>query len=54
MQNFLKQAGEQPPNVSSYTYTFRLKYGLKLCILGRKMQNLLRQAFLAHQMQIFS
>ena len=53
MQNFLWQAGVQPPKIILYTYTFRLKSGLKLSILGRrKMQNPLRQAFLAHKMQI--
>ena len=35
MQNFLRQAGMQPPpQIILYTYTVRLKYGLKLSILG--------------------
>ena len=43
MQNFFWQADVQPLKIILYTYTFRLKQGLKLSILGRKMQNLLRQ-----------
>ena len=45
MQNFLRQAVVQPtlPKIFMYTYTFRLKWGLKLSILARKMQTFLRQ-----------
>ena len=43
MQNFLRPASMQPPKIIRYTYTYRLKYGLKLSILGHKMQFFFRQ-----------
>ena len=34
----------QPPNyIKAYSYTFRLKQGLKLSILGRKLQKFFGQ-----------
>ena len=41
MQNFLTQTVVQLPK--PFMCTFRLKQGLKLNILGRKVQNFLRQ-----------
>ena len=43
MQNFLRQADMQLPQIIMYIYTFILKQGLKLSIWGRKMQDFLRQ-----------